>query len=78
MKGHSKRISSLAFADDYNYLLSGSDDKTLRIWDLKNIEDIHCIKVLKDLMSPIDFLLYLNNRLIVGCEDGVISFMSKR
>ena len=75
LKGHSKRISSLAFADDYNYLLSGSDDKTLRIWDLKNIEDIQCIKVLKDLMSPIDFLLYLNNRLIVGCEDGVISFI---
>jgi len=75
LKGHTKRISSLAFADDYNYLLSGSDDKTLRIWDIKNIEDIQCIKVLKDLMSPLDFLLYTNNRLMVGCEDGVISFI---
>ena len=64
LKGHTKRISSLAYADDYNYLLSGSDDKTLRIWDLKNIEDIQCIKVIKDLMSPIDLLLYLENRLL--------------
>ena len=75
LKGHTKRISSLAFADDYHYLLSGSDDKTLRIWDLKNIEDIQCIKVIKDLNSAIDFLLYLENRLLVGCEDGIISFI---
>ena len=75
LKGHTKRISSLAYADDYNYLLSGSDDKTLRIWDLKNIEDIQCIKVIKDLMSPIDLLLYLENRLLVGCEDGMISLI---
>jgi len=75
LKGHTKRISSLAFADDYNYLLSGSDDKTLRIWNLKDIEDIQCIKVIKDLMCPIDLLVYLDNRLMVGCEDGVISFI---
>ena len=75
LKGHTKRISSLAFADDYNYLLSGSDDKTLRIWDLKDNENIQCIKIIKDLLSPIDFLLYLDNRLMVGCEDGVISFI---
>ena len=75
LKGHKKRISSLAFADEYNYLMSGSDDKTLRIWDLKNTEDIQCIKVITDLMSEIDFLLYLDNRLLVGCEDGVISFI---
>ena len=75
LKGHTKRVSSLTYADDFNYLLSGSDDKTLRIWDTKNIEDIQCIKIIKDMMSPVDFLLYLENRLIVGCEDGLISFI---
>ena len=75
LKGHTKRISSLAFADDFNYLLSGSDDKTLRIWNLKDIEDIQCIKIIKDMMSAIDCLLYVDNRLLVGCEDGVISFI---
>ena len=75
LKGHTKRVSSLAYAEDFNYLLSGSDDKTLRIWDTKNIEDIQCIKIIKDMMSPVDLLLYLENRLIVGCENGMISFI---
>ena len=75
LKGHKKRISALTYIDDYDYLASGSDDKTLRIWELKNIDDIKCIKVIKDLLSPIDYLLYLDNRLLVSCEDGVISFI---
>ena len=75
LKGHKKRISALAYADDYDYLISGSDDKTLRIWEMKNYNDIKCIKEIKDLMSPIDYLLYLDNRLIASCEDGVISFI---
>ena len=75
LKGHTKRISSLAYADDYEYLISGSDDKTIRIWEMKDIDDIQCIKEIKDLLSEIDYLLYLDNRLLVSCEDGVISFI---
>ena len=75
LKGHKQRISALVYADDYDYLISGSDDKTLRIWEIKNSQDIHCIKEIKDLMSPIDCLLYLDNRLIASCEDGFISFI---
>lgn len=75
LKGHTKRISSLTYADDYEYLISGSDDKTIRIWEMKDIDDIQCIKEIKDLLSEIDYLLYLDNRLLVSCEDGVISFI---
>jgi WD40 repeat protein len=75
LKGHKKRISSMAYAEDYNYLISGSDDETLRIWEMQNLEDIKCIKVIKELSSPIDYLLYLDNRLLASCEDGVISFI---
>ena len=75
LKGHKKIISALTYVDDYDYLISGSDDKTLRIWEMKNLDDIKCIKVIKELMSPIDFLLYLDNRLMASCEDGVISFI---
>jgi WD40 repeat protein len=75
LKGHTKRISSLTYADDYSYLISGSDDKTIRIWEMKDIDDIRCIKEIKDLLSEIDYLLYLDNRLLVSCEDGVISFI---
>jgi len=75
LKGHKKRISSLAYADDYEYLISGSDDKTIRIWEMKDLDDIQCIKEIIDLLSEIDYLLYLDNRLLASCEDGVISFI---
>lgn len=75
LKGHKKRISALVYADDYNYLISGSDDKTLRIWEMEDLENIKCIKVIKELLSAIDYLLYLDNRLLVSCEDGLISFI---
>ena len=75
LKGHTKRISSIAYADDYEYLISGSDDKTIRIWEMKDVDNIQCIKEIKDLLSEIDYLLYLDNRLLVSCEDGVISFI---
>jgi WD40 repeat protein len=75
LKGHKERISSMTYADDYDYLISGSDDKTLRIWDIKNVEEIKCIKVIKELLNPIDNILYLDNRLLVSCEDGLISFI---
>ena len=75
LKGHKMRISALAYSEDYNYLISGSDDKTLRIWDMKNLDEIKCIKEIKDLLSAVDYMIYLNNRLLVSCEDGVISFI---
>ena len=75
LKGHKKRISSMTYAEDYDYLISGSDDKTLRIWDMKNLEEIKCIKIIKELLNAIDYLLYLDNRLLVSCEDGLISFI---
>ena len=75
LKGHKKRISALAYSEDYNYLISGSDDKTLRIWEMKNLDEIKCIKEIKDLLSAVDYMIYLNNRLLVSCEDGVISFI---
>jgi WD40 repeat protein len=34
LKGHSDRINSLAFSPDGKILASGSDDKTIKIWQL--------------------------------------------
>jgi hypothetical protein len=33
LKGHTYRVSSVAFSHDSKWLASGSDDNTVRIWD---------------------------------------------
>jgi WD40 repeat protein len=32
-KGHKNRVTSVAFSSDGNYVYSGSDDKTVKIWE---------------------------------------------
>jgi WD40 repeat protein len=33
LEGHTKDVTSMAFSPDGNYLLSGSDDNSIRLWD---------------------------------------------
>ncbi len=35
LKGHTDEIRSLAISPDRRWLVTGSDDKTARLWDLK-------------------------------------------
>ena len=34
LQGHSNSVNSVAFTNDYKYLISGSQDKTVIIWNL--------------------------------------------
>jgi WD40 repeat protein len=44
LKGHSDIINGLAFSPDGNRLISGSADKTARIWDIRTQNTIHVLK----------------------------------
>ena len=44
LKGHSDVINGLAFSPDGNRLISGSADKTARIWDVRTQKTIHILK----------------------------------
>jgi WD40 repeat protein len=42
--GHDKSIMAVAVTHDGNYALSGSDDKTLKLWDLNSGQEIRTFK----------------------------------
>lgn len=39
-RGHSDLVRAVAFSKDGNYILSGGDDKTLRLWTVKNGQEL--------------------------------------
>lgn len=43
LKGHTKSIQCLELEEKNNILASGSDDKTVRIWDLNTFKSIRCL-----------------------------------
>ena len=73
LKGHLKSITTILYIEILNLLCSGSDDKTIRIWDENN--NFICIKIINTLNSPIDNLRYSRNRVLASCEDGYIYFI---
>ena len=80
LKGHTDFIYTLLFVNEYQYLISGSKDETIRVWDYKN--NYKCIDKINDLNTGITCLKYnyinfnINKYvLIASCEDGSIYFI---
>ena len=42
-KGHSSYVKSIAISPDGKYIVSGSGDETIKIWDFKNVNNIYSI-----------------------------------
>ena len=40
LEGHSESVSSVAYSPDGAFLASGSDDKTIRIWNIGEGKEI--------------------------------------
>jgi len=65
-KGHKGKINSVAISSDNTFIISGSDDKTIRIWDVESAE---CIKILEGHSSRVSSVALSknnNNQFIVS------------
>ena len=77
LKGHESAVRCVQVLEDYHHdhrklILSGSFDKTIRVWLMKNCDDLsvggECVKVLH-VGARVYSLVVLENRFIV-CGDG--------
>ncbi len=57
MQGHNNSVNTIAFSPDGKYLISGSSDKTVRIWSVELQKEVitlkgHILKVNSVAFSP--------------------------
>ena len=45
LNGHTNSVTATVFSKDTRYALSGSDDNTVRLW---NVQSIECLRVLEE------------------------------
>ena len=44
LKGHTDRVTSVAFSPDGKRIVSGSDDKTVKVWDARQGQELLSLK----------------------------------
>jgi WD40 repeat protein len=72
LEGHTGIVFCISafLMNGQQHLVSGSADKTLRIW---NVETSKCISVLRDHVVPVRCVAILpDGRIVSGCDDGTI------
>ena len=69
-KGHTKSVKSIQINENSNRLISGSEDKTIKIW---NLETGECLKTLREHHDWVNCILIIsNNKFLSGSDDKKI------
>lgn len=77
LKGHENVIVGLAFSTDGSKLISGSFDKTARIWDVRSKRSLHVLKGHKDPIYAVSFSP--NGKMAVtGSDDHTLRLWDSR
>ncbi len=64
--GHSDSVNCGLFTHDGKFLITGSQDTTIKVWDLKNNKVLHTIKGVKFHKSPITAIALANGKSIIA------------
>ena len=66
LQGHTDYISCIAITNDQQYIVSGSDDKTIRIWNLQKRQVEAVLSGHSDWVTGI--AITSDNKYIVSCS----------
>ena len=65
LQGHNKKVSSVAITSDNKYIVSGGEDNTVRIWNLKDRTQEAVLEGHSD--SVISLAITSDSKYIVSC-----------
>ena len=69
--GHTNSITSCAYSKDGKFIVTGSEDKTAKIWDANTGKELQNFAVANDKILSVDF--NPNSKTIIACsEDGAL------
>lgn len=69
LKGHTGGVSALAFSPDAKFLVSGSSDGTVRVWDVAGGTTLQTFKVLQD-ARPNQVVFSGDGKLVAACSSS--------
>lgn len=74
-EGHAGGVTCLAFSENGYHLATGSDDSTVKLWDLRKLSNFQTL----ELSGPVSSLAFDNSGgfLCVGSSAGVALYESK-
>eukprot|EP00759_Apiculatamorpha_spiralis_P027557 PhF_6_TR30374/c0_g2_i4/m.44502 len=71
MTGHSERVTSVAFSPDNKYIVSGSEDGSVSVWDASSGEEVRVMYGHLDGVSSVAFSPD-NKYIVSGSQDSTV------